>query len=105
MDIFGSRAERLKQYKLQSLAPKIVKSYPALHGYLNKEVAPTRKALQQVFQRTDINPALKKSVAKKRRKSRRRRKRKRMRKRTIKRQRHRTRTGKRKSKRKIKRTR
>ena len=71
MDIFASRAERAKQYKLQSLAPKIVKSYPALHGYLNREVAPTRRALQQVFKRTDITPALKKSLAKKRRKRRR----------------------------------
>ena len=69
MDIFASRAERAKQYKLQSLAPKIVKSYPALHGYLNREDAPTLRALKQVFKRTDITPALKKSLAKKKKKT------------------------------------
>ena len=76
MDIFASRAERDKQYKLQSLAPKIVKSYPGdivcleCIGGVMRGVAPTRAALQQVFKRTDINPALKKSLAKKKKKRR-----------------------------------
>ena len=77
MDIFASRAERDKQYKLQGLAPKIVKSYPGEIVCLEcigggmRGVAPTRAELQRVYQKPDINPALKKSLAKKRRKRRR----------------------------------
>ena len=77
MDIFASRAERDKQYKLQSLAPKIVKSYPGdivcleCIGGVMRGVAPTREELQRVYQKPDINPALKKSLAKKKKKRRR----------------------------------
>ena len=72
MDIFEGRSAREKQYELQSLAPRIVKSYPAMHGYLNRQVIPSRAALQQNLQvkpQVELTPALKKKLAKKKRKA------------------------------------